>query len=29
MALDRVYEIRISFLEIYNENIRDLTEDIH
>lgn len=29
MALDRVYEIRISFLEIYNENIRDLTEDLH
>lgn len=29
MAQDRVYEIRISFLEIYNENIRDLTEDIH
>ena len=29
MTLDRVYEIRISFLEIYNENIRDLTEDIH
>jgi kinesin family protein 18/19 len=26
LLADRDYEIRISFLEIYNENIRDLTE---
>jgi len=24
--VDRTYEIRVSFLEIYNENIRDLID---
>ena len=26
LKMDRSYEIKVSFLEIYNENIRDLIE---
>ena len=26
LKIDREYEIKVSFLEIYNENIRDLIE---
>ena len=26
LKIDRTYEIKVSFLEIYNENIRDLIE---